>query len=33
MSQAAEFDYGGTRAARALREDGCRVMLANGHPC
>ena len=29
IGQAAEFDYSGTRAVRALREEGHRVILVN----
>ena len=34
IGQAAEFDYAGTQACRALKEDGLEVVLAvhrNGH--
>ena len=29
IGQACEFDYSGTQACRALRDDGFRVILAN----
>ena len=32
IGQACEFDYSGTQACRALREEGYRVVLANSHP-
>jgi carbamoyl-phosphate synthase large subunit len=32
IGQAAEFDYSGTQAARALREEGYRVILVNSNP-
>ncbi|MGA8415284.1 MAG: carbamoyl-phosphate synthase large subunit [Candidatus Dormiibacterota bacterium] len=32
IGQAAEFDYAGTQACRALREDGIRVVLVNSNP-
>jgi carbamoyl-phosphate synthase large subunit len=32
IGQAAEFDYSGTQACRALREDGYRVVLVNSNP-
>ncbi len=32
IGQAAEFDYAGTQACRALREEGCRVVLVNSNP-
>lgn len=32
IGQAAEFDYSGTQACRALREDGYRVILINSNP-
>ncbi len=32
IGQAAEFDYSGTQACRALREEGCRVVLVNPNP-
>ncbi len=32
IGQACEFDYSGTQACRALREDGYRVVLANSNP-
>ncbi len=31
IGQAAEFDYSGTQAVRALREEGYRVILANSN--
>ncbi|MEP6692825.1 MAG: CoA-binding protein, partial [Gemmatimonadaceae bacterium] len=32
IGQAAEFDYSGTQATRALREDGYEVVLVNSNP-
>ena len=32
IGQAAEFDYSGTQACRALREDGFKVILVNSNP-
>ena len=32
IGQGAEFDYSGTQAARALREEGYRVVLVNSNP-
>ncbi|NSW89384.1 MAG: carbamoyl-phosphate synthase large subunit [Firmicutes bacterium] len=32
IGQAAEFDYAGTQACRALKEEGVRVILANSNP-
>ncbi|CAN5773642.1 carbamoyl-phosphate synthase large subunit [soil metagenome] len=32
IGQAAEFDYSGTQACRALREEGYRIVLANSNP-
>jgi carbamoyl-phosphate synthase large subunit len=32
IGQAAEFDYAGTQACRALREDGIEVILINSNP-
>ena len=32
IGQACEFDYSGTQACRALREEGIRVMLLNSNP-
>ncbi|MDQ2816921.1 MAG: carbamoyl-phosphate synthase large subunit, partial [Candidatus Eremiobacteraeota bacterium] len=32
IGQAAEFDYAGAQACRALREEGCRVVLVNSNP-
>jgi len=32
IGQAAEFDYSGTQAVRALREEGYRVVLVNSNP-
>ena len=32
IGQAAEFDYAGTQACRALQEEGCRVILLNSNP-
>ena len=32
IGQAAEFDYAGTQACRALREDGIEIVLLNSNP-
>lgn len=32
IGQAAEFDYAGTQACRALREEGIEVVLVNSNP-
>ena len=32
IGQAAEFDYAGTQACRALKEEGLEVMLINSNP-
>ncbi|MDO5115857.1 MAG: carbamoyl-phosphate synthase large subunit [Synergistaceae bacterium] len=32
IGQAAEFDYAGTQACRALKEEGCGVILLNSNP-
>lgn len=32
IGQAAEFDYSGTQAVRALKEEGCEVVLLNPNP-
>ena len=32
IGQACEFDYSGTQAIRALKEEGCRVVLVNSNP-
>src|SRR5262249_47206808 len=32
IGQACEFDYSGTQACKALREDGYRVVLVNSNP-
>src|SRR2546430_17377308 len=32
IGQAAEFDYAGTQACRALREEECEVVLVNSNP-
>src|SRR5438874_10445115 len=32
IGQACEFDYSGTQAVRALREEGYRVVLVNSNP-
>ena len=32
IGQACEFDYSGTQAVRALKEDGYRVILVNSNP-
>jgi carbamoyl-phosphate synthase large subunit len=31
IGQAAEFDYSGTQTVRALREEGCRVILVTSN--
>ena len=33
IGQAAEFDYAGTQACLALKEEGYRVILVNSNPC
>ncbi|MDR1243280.1 MAG: carbamoyl-phosphate synthase large subunit [Deltaproteobacteria bacterium] len=32
IGQAAEFDYSGTQGCKALKEEGCRVILLNSNP-
>src|SRR3989344_4126882 len=32
IGQACEFDYAGTQACRALREEGYRIVLVNSNP-
>src|SRR5258705_11274482 len=32
IGQGCEFDYSGTQACKALREEGCRVVLVNSNP-
>ncbi|MDH4045577.1 MAG: hypothetical protein OEW06_14075, partial [Gemmatimonadota bacterium] len=32
IGQAAEFDYSGTQAVKALKEEGYRVILVNSNP-
>ena len=32
IGQACEFDYSGVQGVRALREEGCRVVLVNSNP-
>ena len=32
IGQAAEFDYAGTQACRALKEEGIKVVLCNSNP-
>ncbi|MFL5402721.1 MAG: carbamoyl-phosphate synthase large subunit [Gemmatimonadales bacterium] len=32
IGQGAEFDYSGTQAVKALKEEGCRVVLINSNP-
>ena len=32
IGQAAEFDYAGTQACRALKEEGVQVVLVNSNP-
>ena len=32
IGQAAEFDYSGTQAAKALKADGYRIVLVNSNP-
>ena len=33
IGQACEFDYSGTQACKALREEGYEIVLANSHAC
>ena len=33
IGQAAEFDFSGSQACRALRSDGYEVILVNSNPC
>ena len=33
IGQAAEFDYAGTQACLALKEEGYEVILCNSNPC
>ena len=33
IGQAAEFDYAGTQACLALKEEGYQVILVNSNPC
>ena len=33
IGQAAEFDFSGSQACRALRDDGYEVILINSNPC
>ncbi|MDL2279437.1 hypothetical protein LJC15_02075, partial [Desulfovibrio sp. OttesenSCG-928-G11] len=32
IGQACEFDYSGTQGCKALKEEGCRVILLNSNP-
>ena len=32
IGQAAEFDYSGTQGLKALKEEGCRIVLLNSNP-
>ncbi len=32
ISQGCEFDYSGTQACKALKEEGCQVVLVNPNP-
>ena len=32
IGQACEFDYSGTQACKALKEEGCEIVLANSNP-
>ena len=32
IGQACEFDYSGVQGVRALRQEGCRVVLVNSNP-
>ncbi len=32
IGQACEFDYSGTQGCKALREEGCKVILLNSNP-
>ncbi len=32
IGQACEFDYSGTQACKAIREEGCRIVLLNSNP-
>jgi len=32
IGQACEFDYSGTQACKALKEEGCKVILINSNP-
>ena len=32
IGQACEFDYSGTQAAKALKEEGYRIILVNSNP-
>ena len=32
IGQACEFDYSGSQACKALREEGCNVILVNSNP-
>ena len=32
IGQACEFDYSGTQACKALREEGYRIILVNSNP-
>jgi Carbamoylphosphate synthase large subunit (split gene in MJ) len=32
IGQACEFDYSGTQACKALKDEGCKVILINSNP-
>ena len=32
IGQACEFDYSGTQGCKALKEEGCRIILLNSNP-
>ena len=32
IGQACEFDYSGTQGCKALKEEGCRIVLLNSNP-
>ena len=33
IGQACEFDYSGTQACKALKDEGFKVILINSNPC
>ena len=33
IGQACEFDYSGTQACKALKDEGYKVVLINSNPC